>query len=161
MKVKAILSLFILIFLICGVLQRCKKSTTALETGCSPFTGITETNEVANIIGNTDPDDWKDSGFLYHLLAYPNPFDRSITIGYYLNSSANVTITVNKDPNQVIRTIFVDQPHVPGGYTLTWDSKNESGDEVPDCIYRIYFTATTDNGTEKTYGDIELKRYNE
>jgi hypothetical protein len=137
------------------MLQGCKKSTDS-EERCSPFTGITETDENANIIGTSDPDDWKESGVLSNLRAYPNPYNPVISIGFSLSRSATVKITINNQPTNIIRTL-VDQSFAAGSHQIIWDSKTDSGDDVPDCIYRIYFSATTDDGTDQTFGDIELK----
>ena len=157
MKTKVILSLFILISLIYWALPGCKESTNP-EESCSPFTGITERDENATIIGNSDPVDWKDSGILHNLMAYPNSYTSVCRIGFSLDSFSNIKITVNNSTNNVVRTL-VDQPlEAAEWYSIRWDSKNDSHEEVPDCIYRIYFSATTNGNTYQTFGDVELRR---
>ena len=157
MKIGVLLSLFICIFLIFWALPGCKKSTNP-EESYSPFTGITERDEVGDIIGNDDPDDWKDSGILHSLMAYPNPYNPVCRIVFVLDSLAYVKITVNNGPNNVIRSLVDQTLGQAHWYSVQWDSKNNSHEEVPDGIYRAYFSATTDDTTYQTYGDIELRR---
>ncbi len=135
----------------------CKKSTDPVVSLCSPFTDITETDEVGQVIGNTDTDDWQNSGVLRSLYAYPNPCNPVCTIKFNLTEMAVIKITVNNKPERIISNLWVDTLNV-GYYSISWNAMNDSGEILPDCIYRVCFSATTNAGvTYKTYGDIEIK----
>ena len=145
----------VFILILCNI--TCKKSTDPVTQLCSPFTGITETDATGMIIGNTDTDDWQPSGILTVYPAYPNPCDTECSFVIFLTEGAILKITVNSTPKTIIGTLQ-DGGLPTGYYNFRWVGKNDSGEIVPDCIYRVYFSATTNAGViYQTYGDIQLK----
>jgi len=136
----------------------CKKDTSPLQESCSPYSAITEMDEQGNPVGNTDPEDWKISGILASLGAFPNPAGSTCTIHFGLSGSASLTITINNQPDQIVRTLY-NQNAAAGIYQIQWNLKDDAGNDLPDCIYRVYFRATTNTGdTYETYGDVQVRR---
>jgi hypothetical protein len=152
---KVIISL-IFITMLCNI--TCKKSTDPVSVPCSSFTNITETDATGSIYGNTDTDDWQPSGILTAYPAYPNHFTNMINIHFDLAENATLKITVNNSPNRSVRNLIHE--NLPTGHhTILWDGKNDSGEEVPDCIYRVYLSATKDGAVYETYGDVKLATF--
>lgn len=134
----------------------CEKDTTGIRDDCSPYSGITEVDYMGNI-GNIDSDDWEDSGIIVSPIAYPNPVDGPYNIQFGLTETAIMQITVNNHPENVLKTIVNDT--LSGGmYMLHCDIVSDIGDTMSNCIYRIYFKATSNNITYSTYGDIKIER---
>ena len=68
---------------------------------------------------------------------YPNPFNPSTDIRYQIpdvRSHNHTTLKIYNVLGQEMRTL-VNEPKEPGYYTVTWDGKDESGDEVSSGIY--------------------------
>ena len=68
---------------------------------------------------------------------YPNPFNPYTDIRYQIADSRSPTHTTLKIFNilgQEVATL-VDEVKEPGYYTVTWDGRDEKGDEVPSGIY--------------------------
>ena len=72
------------------------------------ITGITETNEVADLIGNIDENDWcpqqNGTGVVEDGMrpAYPNPTNRSIQLLYQIVKQTRVKLQIiNKDKHDV------------------------------------------------------------
>lgn len=68
---------------------------------------------------------------------YPNPFNPRTDIGYQIpdsKSSFHTTLKVYNLLGQEVRTL-VDEVKSPGYYTVTWEGKDNSGNEVPCGVY--------------------------
>ncbi len=69
---------------------------------------------------------------------YPNPFNPSTAIVYdvpeSVGGSVPVSLTIYNTRGQKVRTL-VDQPKVPGSYTVQWDGSNGHGEQVSSGIY--------------------------
>ena len=79
---------------------------------------------------------------------YPNPFNLSTDIRYQIpdsRSSLLITLKIYNILGQEVR-ILVDEEKEPGNYTVTWDGRNTSGQEVPSGIY--LYRLTVDDFTE-------------
>jgi len=135
------------------MLFNCKKSTDPAP--CSLYTGITETDAVANVYGKVDNDDWKPAGILSVGPAYPNPFYPMIKINFNLAERADIKITINNSPKSIVRNL-IDGNMPAGNHDVIWNATDDSGEIVRDCIYRVYYTATKDGVTFESYGDIKL-----
>jgi hypothetical protein len=77
---------------------------------------------------------------------FPNPFNPTTVIRYALPEASNVRLDVHNTLGQVVRTL-VDEKQVAAGYRITWDGRNEHGQQMASgiYIYRIVageFTAT-------------------
>ena len=71
---------------------------------------------------------------------YPNPFNPATTIEFDINHDGNsygmsdVTLDVFNILGQKVRTL-VDEPMLPGRYTVEWDGTSENGGTVATGIY--------------------------
>jgi hypothetical protein len=135
----------------------CEKDTTGLGKDCSPYSGITEVDHLGNA-GTIDFDDWKESGIINSPLAFPNPTNGLCNIKFGLISDAFVSITINDRPNQVVKTL-INRDLLAGIHWIQFDLTTNTGQELQNCIYRIYISATNDKGiTYKTYGDLKVEK---
>ncbi len=108
------------------------------------------------------------------VVAYPNPFDSSTTIGFYLSEASEVKVWIvhaigpgETDWNiaslmgaQIfvlggapVVTLF-DSVLPAGGHDLEWDGRNNLGRRLQSGFYRIYVLA----GYEFAWADILLMR---
>ena len=137
------------------------------DAGINPskpvFTGITETNEIGQIM-SIDPGDWSCTDSLsapdytdstnIHILpskfcfgpAYPNPTNGRISIGMAFPVSTHATIIVS-DGGSYTDTLF-SQAFEAGLHVFEWN-----GESLPKKIYR--FTISTNDWN--SYGDVELR----
>lgn len=137
------------------------------DSGTSPnkpvFTGITETNEIGEIM-SIDPGDWACADSSYapnytdstniHILpskfcfgpAYPNPTNGRTSIGMTFPIAIHATIIVS-DGGSFTDTLF-SQAFAAGQYVFEWN-----GESLPKKIYR--FTISTNDWN--SYGDVELR----
>ena len=66
--------------------------------------------------------------------SYPNPFNPSTTIRYYLKESANVKILIFNIKGQIVNTL-VKQNQDTGYHSVVWDGKDFSGNPVSSGLY--------------------------
>lgn len=69
--------------------------------------------------------------------SYPNPFNPVAVIQFTVGSeqpSSHITLKIYNITGQLVRTL-VDVERTPGNYTVIWDGKNNSGEEVASGIY--------------------------
>jgi len=78
---------------------------------------------------------------------YPNPFNPTTTIRYGLPHSSRVNLRIINTRGQTVRTL-VDEEKSAGWYTVTWDGKNESGQQVSSGIY-LYLLETNEGSILK------------
>jgi hypothetical protein len=71
---------------------------------------------------------------------YPNPFNLSTVIRYSIHSDgagrqpAQVSLVVYNLLGQIVRSLVIEQ--MPAGeYEVTWDGRNDRGDEMPSGMY--------------------------
>ncbi len=91
--------------------------------------------------------------FTGEILAYPNPFEGLTNIGVELSGPGVVRGSIHTlDGVQV----WKDEVNVSGGRaTLTWDGKNEHGEEVANGVYILYVEGP---GVETTTKLFKVKR---
>ncbi|MBU1298691.1 MAG: T9SS type A sorting domain-containing protein [Bacteroidetes bacterium] len=65
---------------------------------------------------------------------YPNPFNLNTKIQYYLPRTTRVEIAVYNCLGEKVKTLFSDYT-VLGFHTISWDSKDETGENVSSGIY--------------------------
>ena len=80
--------------------------------------------------------------------AYPNPFNPSTTLNYYLPINASVTITIYDLVGNVI-TNLVNKHESPGYKSLRWNATNNQGQPVSAGVYLYRFEAGDFRQTKK------------
>jgi len=65
---------------------------------------------------------------------YPNPFNSSTTISYYLSQREQVRISIYDVLGREVKMLG-DRKQNPGTKTITWDGKDNSGQQVGTGIY--------------------------
>ncbi len=87
------------------------------------------------------PDSWPErpaaSGLLFN---YPNPFNASTQIAYYLATPGLVRLTIYDVLGQPVRTL-VKRGQAAGFYKVLWDARNHQGGLVASGVYitRMYY----------------------
>lgn len=85
----------------------------------------------------------------YALLpAYPNPFNPTTTITYYLPEEAEVSLVIYNCIGQFVREL-VSSHHQAGVYLVTWDGRNNHGVSVTSGLYICHFKAGSYMFTQK------------
>jgi len=118
------------------------------------ITGITETNEVADLIGNIDENDWcpqqNGTGVVEDGMrpAYPNPTNGSIQLPYQIVKQTRVKLQIiNKDKKVV--SLLVDAIQQAGSHIVTWDLRDDKEIRLKTVsIERNFFLMTNSNVTE-------------
>jgi len=147
--------IIILLFITLLIYISCKGNTEPVLQPCSPYKGITETDATGTIFGNEDTEDWQSSGILTLYPAYPNPCDGTISISFSISEPAEVLITINDSPNKIINSFSLG--NIPaGGHKILWNGTDDSGEMVPDCIYRAHISAIKNDVSFSSYGDVKV-----
>ena len=68
--------------------------------------------------------------------AYPNPFNPSTTINYFVDYESEIYITVYNLLGKKVRQLE-SSLKTPGTYSIQWDGKNNFNEEVSTGIYFI------------------------
>lgn len=102
--------------------------------------------ELAVIFTGTEDDfdlNYPSSAVLYQ--NYPNPFNQYTVINYYLPNigvqPAEVRLEIYDLLGRSVR-ILVNDRQYPGQYTVSWDGRNNDGDDLPSGVYfyRLFIT---------------------
>ena len=86
---------------------------------------------------------------------YPNPFNRSASIRYLLPIDTNIKLDIFNAKGVHIYRLFEGEKHA-GIYTLSWDGKNNYGQEVSSGMYIILLEA--DNLQYNRHHYIEARK---
>ncbi|MFQ5512232.1 MAG: FlgD immunoglobulin-like domain containing protein, partial [Candidatus Krumholzibacteriia bacterium] len=67
---------------------------------------------------------------------YPNPFNPTTAIGYEIKDPGHVSLAVYNAAGQLVRTL-VNEVQTPraGGFEVTWDGTNDTGQAVSSGVY--------------------------
>jgi hypothetical protein len=65
---------------------------------------------------------------------FPNPFNPTTVIQYALPEASNVRLEIYNTLGQVVRTLVAEEQEA-GAYRITWDSRNEYGQEMATGVY--------------------------
>lgn len=84
---------------------------------------------------------------------YPNPFSNNTTLEFNLNHSEIVSIEVYNLNGQKIKTLCTGVNYDPGKYSIEWDGRSQSGNDVDPGMYIIHFIT---NGGMKTINLMKL-----
>ncbi|MBN2601114.1 MAG: T9SS type A sorting domain-containing protein [Candidatus Marinimicrobia bacterium] len=79
---------------------------------------------------------------------YPNPFNSRTVLSFDISRETDVTLTVYNVLGQEIRTLS-DRPYTPGHYRISWNGKNNYGEELESGIYFVLFLAGDYRQTRK------------
>jgi hypothetical protein len=79
---------------------------------------------------------------------YPNPFHPNTVIGFSLDCSENVTLTVYDVGGRLIRTL-IDGNVAPGGMSITWDGTDTRGNSASSGVYFYRLKAGNRTFTKK------------
>ena len=79
---------------------------------------------------------------------YPNPFNATTEIQYELSRHGHVTLTVYDIRGRVIQTL-VDGYMLPGVNCVTWDGRNDAGNDVVSGVYLVRLVADQVTKTQK------------
>ncbi len=127
-------------------------------------TGITETNERGDIIGNEDPDDWRIAPFFQgdiELITppFPNPVQSNdrLTINIHVNFIDRISgIYIRVYHFGSIEPVDQREQVTTGTTTFTIDPRIIAGGRPnPAGLYRLIIQDETQNVI--TYGDIEIE----
>jgi hypothetical protein len=69
--------------------------------------------------------------------SYPNPFNPVAVIEFTIGSEkpySHISLKIYNITGQLVRTL-VDEEKTPGTYTVTWDGRNNSNEEVASGVY--------------------------
>jgi hypothetical protein len=89
------------------------------------------------------------SPLVEELAAFPNPFNRSVTLEYQLPRSADVEIHVFDRLGRLVQTLQAGRV-MPGTHRLTWDGADDNARTVSSGVYFCRFRAN--------YGDQHIER---
>jgi hypothetical protein len=79
---------------------------------------------------------------------YPNPFNPTTAIRYALPEASNVRLEIYNTLGQVVQTL-VDEKQEAGAYRITWDGRNEHGQEMATGVYIYRIVAGTFDATKR------------
>ena len=65
---------------------------------------------------------------------YPNPFNPSTTITFFLSKSGRVSLAIYNTSGQLVRTLISDSLN-SGNHTFIWDATNNAGARVASGVY--------------------------
>jgi hypothetical protein len=121
------------------------------------FTGITYTNELGEIIGPVDENDWNlyvggPHYFYYNAVdkaadiipdsfgsgyAYPNPTDGQTTFRFAVPVYTKFGMVIINEKRQVLKSI--NEEFEAGEHELTWDMRDDRGNKLLPGIYRVIY----------------------
>jgi hypothetical protein len=68
---------------------------------------------------------------------YPNPFNSTTSIHFELGKPSTVNLKIYDIQGNEIKQLVVDKEMLPGGYNVSWNSKNEHNQAVSSGIYLL------------------------
>jgi hypothetical protein len=83
--------------------------------------------------------------------AYPNPFENTVNIGYFLDAPSKVSIDVYSIYGVLVKSIQ-NELEINGAHEITWDGKNSAGAKLANGSY-IYIVRA---GNNQSYGKLTL-----
>lgn len=72
--------------------------------------------------------------------AYPNPFNPSTNIDYSLNLDSDVSMFIYDMQGRLVKTL-VSEYKVADQYTVSWNGKNDNGEQVSSGMYLVRLEA--------------------
>ncbi len=118
-------------------------TTDWFSLGENPWTyNFDERNwAVFSITTAVDDDDVVDIPEAYKLFpSYPNPFNPTTTIQYYVAQESKVTLKIFNVMGVLVKTL-VDDVQAQGQNSVMWNGRNNSGQKVSSGVYLYTLTA--------------------
>ncbi|MBN2412185.1 T9SS type A sorting domain-containing protein [candidate division KSB1 bacterium] len=81
--------------------------------------------------------------------AYPNPFNPSTVISYFLKNECEVNLRVVDIHGRAVRTLRDGLLHNSGFYSVTWDGFSDEGLRISSGVYFIILEAGRFSGSQK------------
>lgn len=79
---------------------------------------------------------------------YPNPFNPVTTIDYTISEKSIVDLTIYDVAGRRVRTLLGER-QLPGGYSIVWDGRNDSGMPVATGVYFYRLSAGRNRSVKK------------
>jgi immune inhibitor A len=106
--------------------------------------------------GSSDVFDWEEESAnrpreIYLGQNHPNPFNPVTGIQYSVHGRqkpAHATLKIYNIRGQLVRTLM-EEEKLPGAYSVTWDGKDEKGNEVSSGVYFYQLKAREQTETKK------------
>ena len=80
---------------------------------------------------------------------YPNPFNPETTIRYSLKRSDEVTLSVYNNVGQLVSRLITKANQPAGAYEVTWDGKDDNGQQVASGVYLYRISTASFTDTKK------------
>ncbi|MBN1352519.1 T9SS type A sorting domain-containing protein [candidate division KSB1 bacterium] len=80
---------------------------------------------------------------------YPNPFNPEMSIKYSIAEEAEINPIIYNTRGEEIRTLISDETCVPGDYQISWNGKDELGNQVSTGVYLYRIQAGNFISTKK------------
>jgi hypothetical protein len=77
----------------------------------------------------------KSPDLTYEMRNYPNPFNAGTTINFSLPEANRVSLVVYNTQGRRIRALIPDQELASGQHKVTWNGKNDHGEDVASGVY--------------------------
>jgi hypothetical protein len=77
----------------------------------------------------------------FNIINYPNPFNPSTKISFTLETAKNIKIIIYDNLGRKVRKLS-DSYFPSGSNTVTWDGRDEAGNNLPSGVY--YYSLLTD-----------------
>ncbi len=84
---------------------------------------------------------------------YPNPFNPTTTINFSVPKTGIVNVSVYNSIGELVK-VLTNSNYVPGTYQLTWNARNNAGEEVASGVY---FYRVSAKNFDKTMKMVLLK----
>jgi len=79
----------------------------------------------------------------FKLANYPNPFNQSTTIGYSLQTSADIRLNIYNINGEKVRTL-INEHQSAGTFRVNWNGQNDNNERVAPGIYICTMEINTD-----------------
>jgi hypothetical protein len=79
----------------------------------------------------------------FKLANYPNPFNQSTTIGYSLQTSADIRLNIYNINGEKVRTL-INEHQSAGTFRVDWNGQNDNNERVAPGIYICNMEINTD-----------------
>ena len=106
--------------------------------------------------GSSDVFDWEEESAnrpreIYLGQNHPNPFNPVTSIQYLVHGRqkpVHATLKIYNIRGQLVRTLM-EEEKLPGAYSVTWDGRDEKGNEVSSGVYFYQLKAREQTETKK------------